>query len=125
MNDGKRLASFRKGVCLCADLSFDGKLLENPSAAPQGLIPAWWTRLSARRRSTRVEAATVRALLEDDAVDELCLRVRPCVDGRAGSPTLSGPGDAPFFTRSITWTLVRMATTPEGDCLLHYRRVKD
>lgn len=124
MNDDRPPAGFRRGVCLCADLSFDGKLLEGVPPAVEPL-PVWWTRLLARRRSVRAETGTVRALLETDSVAELCLRVRPCVDGRMGQGTLSGPGDAPFFTRSITWALARMAATPQGDCLLHYRRTRE
>ena len=122
MKGGKPAPAPRRGVCLCAEISFDGTLLEGepPAAGP---FPAWWTRLLARRRSVRVEAGVVRTLLEAGSVDELCLRVRPCVDGRAGQPTLGGVvGDAPFLTRSITWTLARMATTADGGCLLHYRR---
>ncbi len=110
------------GLCLCAEISFDGKLLEaadHPHPTPG---PAWWAKLL-KRRSVPADPAQTRGLLDAGRVDELCLRVRPCVDGRRNQPTLSGPAEnAPFFARSIAWNLVRMATTAEGDCLLHYRR---
>ena len=125
MSGRKPASRPRPGVCLCAEISFDGKLLEGEPPA-RGPLPAWWNRLLARRRSVRVEAAAVRAMLAAGRVDELCLRVRPCVDGRAGRPTLGGVvGGSPVFDRSITWTLLRMAATPDGGCLLHYRRMEE
>ena len=111
------------GACLCAEISFDGKLLDPAKGGAAGPVPAWWTRLLARKRSQPADAATARALFDAGRVSELCLRVRPCVDGRPGQPALSGAGNSvPFFTRSISWELLRMATPVDGSCLLHYRR---
>ena len=64
-------------------------------------------------------AELFRALLEAGLADELCLLVRPVVDGRRGSASLSGVGGA-FFPASVACRLLRME--PLGDeCLLHYR----
>lgn len=107
-----------------AEVGFDGRLLD-PEGGRGGaeLGPVWWQRLVGRKCCVPAEGGTARGLLESGSARELCLRVRPCVDGRRGRPTLSGTrDDAPFFARSIVWNLVRMATTPGGDCLLHYRR---
>ena len=111
-------------VCLCATISLDGRLLDAEDAPAREPGPGWWVKLLGRKRCRVAVADTARTLLEAGDVDELCLRVRPCVDGRHSQPTLSGPpGDAPFFARSITWDLVRMGTPAGGDCLLRYRRV--
>ena len=112
-------------VRLCAEISFDGKLLRPAEHPGREAGPAWWKRLLALRCCVWADIDLPPALFDFGQVDELCLRVRPCVDGRRGQPTLSGPAeDAPFFARSITWDLVRMGTTAGGDCLLHYRRMR-
>lgn len=64
-------------------------------------------------------ARLFRALLDARMVDELCLRVRPLIDGRRGSATLSGEGGA-FFPASVACRLRRMETFGD-ECFLHYR----
>ena len=113
-------------VLLCADLSFDGRLLAPapPAAVPP---PEWWSQLLARENAVRItDGATARAFLEGAGTGELCLRIRPCVGGCAGQGTLSGPlGSDPYIASSLTWSLLRMEQTPDGDCLLQYRRKED
>ena len=64
-------------------------------------------------------AGLFRALLDRAQVDELCLCVRPRIDGRRGAATLSGPGGG-FFPASVACRLVRMEVRG-GECFLHYR----
>ena len=60
-----------------------------------------------------------RALLDAGLVNDLCLLVRPRVDGRRGADTLSGPPTPEWFPRSISCRLRRMEVHG-GGCLLHY-----
>lgn len=114
------------GICLSAEISFDGKLLSGGGGTGAAeALPAWWTRLLARKSSRlAVSGAEARAMLEGGSVGELCIRVRPCIDGRLDQPALSGAEGrgVPFLAGTITWELVRMAAAADGSCLLHYRR---
>ena len=60
-----------------------------------------------------------RRLFDAALVDEVCLRVRPRIDGRRGAATLSGaPGE--YFPASIPLRLLKMEVRG-GECVLHYR----
>ncbi len=60
-----------------------------------------------------------RRLLDENLVDELCLRVRLRIDGRRGATTLSGvPGE--YFPASIHLRLLAMEVRGD-ECVLHYR----
>ena len=64
-----------------------------------------------------------RALLEASLVDDLCLLVRPRINGRRRADTLSGPPTPGWFPRSISCRLRRMEVFG-GDCFLHYMVVR-
>ncbi len=60
-----------------------------------------------------------RRLWDGNLVDELCLRVRPRIDGRRGAATLSDvPGK--YFPASIHFRLLTMEVLGD-ECLLRYR----
>lgn len=61
-----------------------------------------------------------RALLVAREVGEIHLIVRPRIDGRRDSPTLSGAVTPEFFPQSLACRLLRMETR-DGECFLHYR----
>lgn len=64
-------------------------------------------------------AGLFRVLLEAGWADEMCLCVRPRIDGRRGMATLSGVnGD--FFPASVACRLVKMEVV-EDECFLRYR----
>ena len=67
-------------------------------------------------------AGLFRGLLEAGLVDELHLIVRPQVDSRRGSASLSG-ADGEFFPGSVACRLLRMQTVGD-ECLLHYRVIR-
>ena len=93
---------------LCAALTLDGKLAEPALQLLEG------------ESSKTVDAREAGVLLLAGDVRELRLTVRPRVDGRRDSPTLSGPPTPEFFPRSLACRLLRMETRG-GECLLHYR----
>ena len=68
-------------------------------------------------------ARLFRALLKAGLADELCLCVRPRIDGRSGVGTLSGVGGE-FFPVSVACRLVKMEVVGH-ECFLRYRVVKD
>lgn len=106
MPDGRER---RPSVILHATITLDGKLVAD---APLQTV-----------RGTQVETldpTQCRALLVDGMVNEIHLAVRPCIDGRRDSPTLSGPPTPEFFPRSLACRLLRMETR-DGECLLRYR----
>ena len=63
-----------------------------------------------------------RGLLEAGLADELCLCVRPRIDGRRGGATLSGVGGE-FFPASVACRLVKMEVAGD-ECFLRYRVVE-
>ena len=64
-------------------------------------------------------AGLFRGLLEAGLVDELCLCVRPRIDGRRGTGTLSGVGGG-FFPASVACRLTKMEVAGD-ECFLRYR----
>ena len=64
-------------------------------------------------------AGLFRELLEAGLMDELCLCVRPRIDGRRGTATLSGVG-GDFFPASVACRLTKMEVAGD-DCFLRYR----
>lgn len=64
-------------------------------------------------------AELFRLLLAVNRVDELYLIVRPQIDGRRGSASLSGAG-AEFFPASVACRLLGLESVGD-ECLLHYR----
>ncbi len=67
-----------------------------------------------------LDPGQLRALLTGGQVDEIHLTVRPRIDGRRDSPTLSGPPTPEFFPRSLACRLLGMETL-DGECFLRYR----
>ena len=125
-------------VAVCAAITADGKLAaagatpedfalrpddvlftlnahEDPAERLRGLR----TRGDVRRVFCFGEATLFRRLFDERVVTEICLLVRPTIDGRRGAATLSGvPGE--FFPASIRCRLLKIE--PRGDgCLLRYR----
>ena len=128
----------RPGVTICAVITADGKL-DAAGAMPADfalgpgdvlLAPDADESLAMCVRGLRAQATVTRVvclggpvlfrrLFDENLVAEICLLVRPTIDGRRGAATLSGvAGD--FFPASIRCRLLKME--PRGDgCLLHYR----
>lgn len=105
MPDRRQLKS---SVILRATITLDGKLDGTPLQTVRGT------------QVDPLDASESRALLAAGLVDEIHLTIRPRIDGRRDSPTLSGPPTPEFFPRSLACRLLRMETL-DGECLLHYR----
>ena len=101
-------------------------LAADTGAAAVNLVNEWLSpptgpTLSSLRRIYCLGGAKLfHALLQTRLVNELFLVIRPRIDGRRDSPTLSGPPTPEFFPRSLACRLLRMETR-DGECLLHYR----
>ena len=99
----------RPALILRAASTLDGRLDDRtPPEAVRGEI------------AERLDADRLRALLAAREAGEIHLTVRPRIDGRQGSPTLSGPVTPEFFPRSLACRLLSMETR-RGECLLRYR----
>ena len=95
-------------LILRATITLDGKLADPPLQTVRGT------------QAVPLDHEQVHALLTGGQVDEIHLTIRPRIDGRRDSPTLSGPPTPEFFPRSLACRLLRMETR-DGECLLHYR----
>ncbi len=128
----------RPGVTIWAAITADGKL-DAAGATPEDfalrpsdvlfapnargdlaeLLRGLWAQPDVRRVVCLGGPALFRRLFDEDLVAEMCLLLRPTIDGRRGAATLSGvPGE--FFPASIRCRLLKMETRGDG-CLLRYR----
>ena len=102
------MPSTRPTATLRASITLDGRLADPAVQLLEG------------DSVSTVDADRAGQLLAAHEIGELHLTVRPHVDGRQDSPTLSGPVTPEFFPHSLSCRLLDMETR-DGECLLRYR----